>query len=91
MFGVTSNPPMMVMELITGGDLYNLIHPLDETDHLKRNRLNTPVNTYPWELRLKIALDVARGMEYMHNITPSVIHRDLRSPNIFVCFSIPSK
>ena len=81
---------MMVMELIKGGDLYNYIHPIDKDDPLGRNRLNTPVASCSWYMRMKIALDIARGMEYLHNLRPNVIHRDLRSPNIFVCFLIIS-
>ena len=35
-------------------------------------------------LRYKVALDIARGMRYLHSFHPPIIHRDLRSPNIFV-------
>jgi hypothetical protein len=49
------------------------------------------VNRYPitksilsWRLRLKIATDIALGMEYLHSLTPPLAHRDLRSPNICV-------
>tara|TARA_R110002050_G_scaffold280655_1_gene427646 strand:- start:50 stop:646 length:597 start_codon:yes stop_codon:yes gene_type:complete len=38
----------------------------------------------PWELRLKIALDVAKAMEYMHGLVPPLCHCDLRSPNICI-------
>ncbi|KAH1241312.1 putative serine/threonine-protein kinase SIS8 [Glycine max] len=34
--------------------------------------------------RLKMALDTARGMNYLHNCTPVVVHRDLKSPNLLV-------
>eukprot|EP01105_Mastigella_eilhardi_P017879 TRINITY_DN4121_c0_g1_i1.p1 TRINITY_DN4121_c0_g1~~TRINITY_DN4121_c0_g1_i1.p1 ORF type:complete len:1814 (+),score=437.08 TRINITY_DN4121_c0_g1_i1:50-5443(+) len=37
-----------------------------------------------WELRLRIALDVAKGLQYMHAFRPPVVHRDLRSPNVFI-------
>lgn len=36
------------------------------------------------KLQLKIISDVARGMGYLHSITPPIIHRDLRSDNVFV-------
>jgi len=35
-------------------------------------------------LRLKIAYDIAKGMEYLHSLTPKTIHRDLRSLNVLV-------
>ncbi|XP_059659646.1 receptor protein kinase TMK1-like [Cornus florida] len=38
-----------------------------------------------WTRRLIIALDVARGMEYLHNLAhQSFIHRDLKSSNILL-------
>lgn len=36
------------------------------------------------ELRLSIALQVAEGMTYLHNQNPPIIHRDLKSHNIFI-------
>lgn len=38
-----------------------------------------------WYMRMKIALDTARGLEYLHeHCNPSVIHRDLKSSNILL-------
>ncbi|KAI3687687.1 hypothetical protein L1987_81388 [Smallanthus sonchifolius] len=38
-----------------------------------------------WHCRMKIALDTARGLEYLHeHCKPSVIHRDLKSSNILL-------
>mmetsp|Transcript_5366 Transcript_5366/g.10361 ORF Transcript_5366/g.10361 Transcript_5366/m.10361 type:complete len:1057 (-) Transcript_5366:108-3278(-) len=36
------------------------------------------------ETRLSMALQVAEGMTYLHNQDPPIIHRDLKSHNIFV-------
>ncbi|KAK6120502.1 hypothetical protein DH2020_045760 [Rehmannia glutinosa] len=42
-------------------------------------------STLTWHLRMKIALDVARGLEYLHErCNPPVIHRDLKSSNILL-------
>ncbi|XP_022716975.1 calcium/calmodulin-regulated receptor-like kinase 1 [Durio zibethinus] len=38
-----------------------------------------------WNLRVYIALDVARGLEYLHDgAVPPVIHRDIKSSNILL-------
>ncbi|BBH01900.1 Protein kinase superfamily protein [Prunus dulcis] len=38
-----------------------------------------------WDLRVLIALDVARGLEYLHDgAVPPVIHRDIKSSNILL-------
>lgn len=68
--GITVNPLRMVMEFVSGGDLYHVLHSSKELS---------------FRLRLRIALDVAKGMRYLQNISP-IIYRDLRSPNILVCF-----
>ena len=35
-------------------------------------------------LRLRMAIDVAEGMAYLHSRNPPIIHRDLKSHNLFV-------
>lgn len=34
--------------------------------------------------KLTIALDVAKGMDYLHTLTQPIIHRDLNSHNILL-------
>ena len=68
--------PRMVLEYLPCGDLCHLLHPLPGE--------SVPAEQFPWELRIAIAWDIAKGMNYLQTRSPPVIHRDLRSPNIFV-------
>lgn len=49
-----------------------------------RQLLDTQERPLPVETRLSLALQVAEGMTYLHNQQPPIIHRDLKSHNIFV-------
>lgn len=74
LFGVSLNPLRMIMEWCGSGDLWHLLHPKDSEKNLSLS----------WKLRYKIALDIARGMTFLQDVTPPIVHRDLRSPNIFL-------
>ncbi|XP_073023427.1 probable receptor-like protein kinase At1g80640 isoform X2 [Primulina eburnea] len=42
-------------------------------------------STLSWNVRMRIALDIARGLEYLHeHCNPPVIHRDVKSTNILL-------
>lgn len=46
----------------------------------------------PWSSRVQIALDSARGLEYIHEHTvPVYIHRDIKSPNILIDKNLRAK
>ncbi|OMP03809.1 hypothetical protein COLO4_10189 [Corchorus olitorius] len=46
---------------------------------------NLKLEPLSWRRRLSIALDVARGIEYLHNLArQTFIHRDLKSSNILL-------
>ncbi|KAK4421364.1 LysM domain receptor-like kinase [Sesamum alatum] len=62
----------LVYEYIDNGNL---------SQHL-RGKVTEPL---PWSRRLQIALDSARGLEYIHEHTvPVYIHRDIKSANILI-------
>ncbi|KAN0024719.1 hypothetical protein ACTFIV_009128 [Dictyostelium citrinum] len=70
LYGLMHNPPRMVMEFVPCGDLYHRL--LDKAHPIK------------WSVKLRLMLDIALGIEYMQNQNPPIVHRDLRSPNIFL-------
>ncbi|CAI0466964.1 unnamed protein product [Linum tenue] len=37
-----------------------------------------------WRRRVQMALDIARGMNYLHCFNPPIVHRDLKSSNLLV-------
>ena len=81
LYGICTTPPLrMVLELIPCGDLFDFLHPKDEYGE----RGNIRKKEFTWKLRLRFALDIAKGMSYLQNFSPPIIHRDLRSPNIFL-------
>eukprot|EP00253_Pinus_taeda_P001342 PITA_01342 len=53
------------------------------TDHLSGpNAHHSKLN---WRARLKITLDAAQGLEYLHvGCTPKIIHRDIKTANILL-------
>ncbi|CAN6469022.1 unnamed protein product [Victoria cruziana] len=37
-----------------------------------------------WRRRVHMAIDIARGMNYLHHRSPPIVHRDLKSSNLLV-------
>jgi serine/threonine protein kinase len=69
-----SSQHLLCYELVPNGSLEAWLHgPLG---------LNCPLD---WDTRMKIALDAARGLAYLHEDSqPSVIHRDFKASNILL-------
>ncbi|KAF8111343.1 hypothetical protein N665_0076s0318 [Sinapis alba] len=70
--GAVTRPPNLsiITEFLPRGSLYRLIH--------------RPNNQLDERRRLRMALDAARGMNYLHSCNPMIVHRDLKSPNLLV-------
>lgn len=65
---------LLVYEFHKNGTLQDLLHILDE--------YSKPLT---WNTRVKIALGMARALEYLHEVcSPSVIHRNFKSANILL-------
>lgn len=37
-----------------------------------------------WDTKLSFALGIAKGMEYLHGLSPPIVHRDLKALNVLV-------
>ncbi|KAK4275998.1 hypothetical protein QN277_019001 [Acacia crassicarpa] len=75
----TENSLFLVYEFIDNGNL---------SQHLR----DTGRDPLPWPTRVQIALDSARGLEYIHEHTvPVYIHRDIKSANILIDNSFHGK
>ncbi|OMO84239.1 hypothetical protein COLO4_22153 [Corchorus olitorius] len=58
---------------------------LDKWLHSKSSSSSRYVAFLTWSQRLQVALDVANGLQYMHEHTqPNIIHRDIRTSNILL-------
>ncbi|KAF5462017.1 hypothetical protein F2P56_018062 [Juglans regia] len=73
MGAVTKCPHLsIVTEYLPRGSLYRLIHRPASSELLDKRR------------RLRMALDVAKGINYLHCLNPPIVHWDLKSPNLLV-------
>jgi len=62
-------PVMIVTELCANGDLFDYIRGVDSPQFVDI---------------LGIMLGIAKGIEYLHTRTPSIIHRDIKSSNVLI-------
>jgi hypothetical protein len=76
LFGIIVDEPAMVTEYFPRGSLQRLL------DHALADRVRKPVDIVSFPLRLRFALDVARGMAFI--ITLDLLHRDLKPGNVLV-------
>ncbi|KAG5557072.1 hypothetical protein RHGRI_007358 [Rhododendron griersonianum] len=72
--GAVTQPPNLsiVTEYLSRGSLYKLLQ-MHGAGVILDDRQ-----------RLNMAYDVAKGMNYLHQLKPPIVHRDLKSPNLLV-------
>ncbi|XP_021310111.1 chitin elicitor receptor kinase 1 isoform X2 [Sorghum bicolor] len=62
-----------------------LVYEFIENGNLSQHLHGTGYEPLSWTSRLQIALDSARGLEYIHeHIVPVYVHRDIKSANILI-------
>lgn len=78
--GVVVNPPSIVTEYCEKGSLWNIL-----SEYHGATKAFWGINDEAvWMWRIDIALQIAKGMYYLHWQVPIVLHNDLKSPNVFI-------
>ena len=76
--GFCTVPPSIATEYCARGSVFDI---LQEADATPTGPLAQQLN---WPRRVKMVIDAAAGMLYLHTRTPVIIHRDIKSPNLLV-------
>lgn len=69
MHGIMLGPLRMVLEFCGDGDLQGV---------LKRRKVKGKA------IKMRLALDIAKGMHFLHSLDPPLAHRELRSTNVLL-------
>jgi serine/threonine protein kinase len=65
--------PVIVTEFCEGGTLFEVLH-----------EKKKQIPKISFKQRCKMALDIAKGMYFMHSLPTPLMHRDLKSLNILL-------
>ncbi|KAM0038664.1 putative non-specific protein-tyrosine kinase RLK-Pelle-RLCK-VIII family [Helianthus debilis subsp. tardiflorus] len=77
---------VLAYEFATMGSLHDILHGRKGVQGAQ------PGPVLDWTQRVKIAVDAARGLEYLHEkVQPSIIHRDIRSSNVLLFEDLKAK
>jgi serine/threonine-protein kinase TNNI3K len=71
-----------ISEYMEGGDLRTLLERFEQDEHRAHGFDDD---------KIKIALHVAEGLAYLHDMDPTVLHRDLKSKNILLNNNLDAK
>ncbi|KEH33059.1 PTI1-like tyrosine-kinase [Medicago truncatula] len=76
---VEENLRVLAYEYAIMGSLHDILHGKNGVQGAQ------PWPTLNWMQRARIAVDTARGLEYLHEkVQPSIIHKDIRSSNVLI-------
>ncbi|CAN6213863.1 unnamed protein product [Urochloa humidicola] len=76
---VDGNYRILAYEFATMGSLHDVLHGRKGVQGAQ------PGPVLDWMQRVKIAIEAAKGIEYLHEkVQPSIIHRDIRSSNVLL-------
>ncbi|KAJ8510564.1 hypothetical protein OPV22_000998 [Ensete ventricosum] len=76
---VEGNMRLLGFEFATMGSLHDVLHGRKGVQGAQ------PGPVLDWMQRVRIAVDAAKGLEYLHEkVQPSIIHRDIRTSNVLL-------
>ncbi|CAL9209180.1 unnamed protein product [Musa hybrid cultivar] len=76
---VEGNMRLLGYEFATMGSLHDVLHGIKGVQGAQ------PGPVLDWMQRVRIAVDAAKGLEYLHEkVRPSIVHRDIRSSNVLL-------
>ncbi|KAL0412751.1 UNVERIFIED_CONTAM: Serine/threonine-protein kinase-like protein [Sesamum radiatum] len=73
LLGISHDPfgnKILVTEYMPNGTLHDILH-----------HSATPL---PWSKRVEFAIQIAKGVRFIHESDPSIVHRDIKSANVLV-------
>ncbi|KAJ9555443.1 hypothetical protein OSB04_010057, partial [Centaurea solstitialis] len=83
---VEGNTRVLAYEFATMGSLHDILHGRKGVQGAQ------PGPVLDWMQRVKIAVDAAKGLDYLHEkVQPSIIHRDIRSSNVLLFEDLRAK
>ncbi|XP_073002881.1 PTI1-like tyrosine-protein kinase 3 isoform X2 [Typha latifolia] len=83
---MAENLRFLAYEFATMGSLHDILHGRKGVQGAQ------PGPLLDWMQRVRIAIDAAKGLEYLHEkVQPSIIHRDIRSSNVLLFEDLKAK